>query len=145
VAFRGSFDHTLDAKNRLTIPAKFRSVLAIGVVLSKQPDEPCVGIWRPEDYEQHTKSTLSGLPPASPRAANLRRFFFGSSMDTELDAAGRVMIPPFLMRHGALERDVVILGAGDYLEVWDRGRWADYDKTLPEQANELTAALEQRP
>jgi MraZ protein len=144
VAFRGTFDHTLDAKNRLTIPAKFRSMLANGVVLSKQPDgQPCLGIWRPEDHDDHTKDTLSALAPSSPRAASLRRFFFASSHDTELDGAGRVMIPPFLIEHAGLKRDVVILGLGEYLEVWDRDRWSEYDEALPQQATEVTAALEQ--
>ena len=144
MAFRGTFDHTLDAKNRLTIPAKFRSMLASGVVLSKQPDgQACIGIWRPEDYEQDTERTLATLAPGGPRAASLRRFFYGNSHDTELDAAGRVMIPPFLLEHAGLGRDVVIAGAGRYLEVWDRGRWVEYNETLAKQARELTADMEE--
>jgi MraZ protein len=144
VAFRGTFDHTLDAKNRLTIPAKFRALLAEGVVLSKQPDgQRCLGIWRPQDYDRHTERTLAALPPSSPRAASLRRFFYGNSHDTELDAAGRVMIPKSLIKHAGLEHDVVILGAGEYLEVWDRPSWSQYDRNLPQQATELTAELEQ--
>jgi len=144
VAFRGTFDHTLDAKNRLTIPAKFRAALSEGVVVSPQPDiTKCVAIWRPEDYEAHTRRTLDSLPSHSPEAASLRRFFYGNSFDTELDAAGRVMLPSFLLEHAGLDREVVITGGGDYLEVWSRADWADYKATLVNRAREMTASIGQ--
>src|SRR5713226_8013656 len=66
VPFRGTFDHTLDAKNRLTVPARYRAALSEGVVLAMPVDlEPCVGVWRPEEYERYTRRALSELPPLS--------------------------------------------------------------------------------
>ena len=92
--FRGTFDHTLDAKNRLTVPARYRATLAEGVVLAMPVDlKPCVGVWRPEEYERYTQRALAELPPLSPRLTELERFFYGSSHDAELDAAGRIMLP----------------------------------------------------
>ena len=92
--FRGTFDHTLDAKNRLTVPARYRATLSEGVVLAMPVDQkPCVGVWRPEDYESYSQRALAELPPLSPRLAELERFFYGSSQDAELDAAGRIMVP----------------------------------------------------
>ena len=113
VPFRGTFDHTLDAKNRLTVPARYRATLAEGVVIAMPVDlKPCVGIWRPEDYERYTQRALAELPPLSPRLTELERFFYGSSQDAELDAAGRIMVPGFLGEHAALQKEVVVVGVG---------------------------------
>src|SRR4051794_41915839 len=88
MAFRGTFDHTLDAKNRLTIPAKFRASLAEGVVLAKGI-ERCVQVWTPRAYDSYVQTALAGLNPLSEPARKLGRFFAANSLDTELDAAGR--------------------------------------------------------
>ena len=131
VPFRGTFDHTLDAKNRLTMPAKYRAALAAGVILAVPVDlKPCVGVWRPEEYEQYTKRALAELPPLSPRLSELERFFYGHSAEAELDAAGRIMVSASLGEHAGLDRDVVIVGVGDRLELWDRTRWAEHRPEL---------------
>jgi MraZ protein len=140
VAFRGTFDYTLDAKNRLTVPAKFRASLADGVVLAKGI-ERCVAIWTPKDFDAYTAAALEGMHPLSPQAEKLNRFFSANSLDAELDSAGRVMIPAFLLEHGGLEKEVVVTGAGSRLEVWDRATWADYNAALSSDVSDITAAL----
>src|SRR5437764_5067214 len=85
--FRGTFDHTLDAKNRLTVPARYRAALAGGVVLAMPADrEPCIGIWQREEYERYSRRAIEGLPALSAARAELERFFYGSSHDADLDA-----------------------------------------------------------
>jgi MraZ protein len=133
MAFRGTFDHTLDAKNRLTIPAKFRASLSDGVVLAKGI-ERCVQVWTPKAFDAYVSAALAGLNPLSEPARKLNRFFAANSLDTELDSAGRVMVPSFLLEHAGLKKDVVVTGAGDCLEVWSRPAWADYNEAL---SNEL--------
>jgi transcriptional regulator MraZ len=143
MAFRGTFDHTLDAKNRLTVPARYRAPLAEGVVLAIPIDQlPCVGVWRPEDYERYTERALSELPPLSGRLTRLERFFYGSSHDAELDAAGRIMVPGFLAEHAKLEREVVVVGAGDRLELWDKAGWNDHRPALLSGVAEITAGVD---
>ncbi|HXW58774.1 MAG TPA: division/cell wall cluster transcriptional repressor MraZ [Solirubrobacteraceae bacterium] len=140
VPFRGTFDHTLDSKNRLTVPARYRATLAEGIVLAMPVDlNPCVGLWRPEEYERYSRRALAELPPLSTRLNELERFFFGSSQDADLDAAGRVMIPGFLSEHAGLAREVVVVGAGDRLELWDRGRWNDHRPMLLGGVADITA------
>lgn len=144
VHFRGTFDHTLDAKNRLTVPARYRAALSEGVVLAMPVDlKPCVGVWRPADYERYTERALAQLPPLSTRLAELERFFYGSSHDAELDAAGRIMVPSFLGEHAGLTREVVVVGAGDRLELWDGGAWAEHRPALLGGVAEITASVDE--
>ena len=143
VPFRGTFDHTLDAKNRLTVPARYRAALSDGVVLAMPVDlEPCVGVWRPEDYDSYTSRALAELPPLSSRRTELERFFYGSSHDTELDAAGRIMVPGFLGQHASLAREVVVVGVGDRLELWDKGTWSQHRPALLSGVAEVTARVD---
>jgi len=143
VPFRGTFDHTLDAKNRLTVPARYRAALADGVVLAMPVDlEPCVGVWRPQEYETYTRRALAELPPLSARLTELERFFYGSSHDAELDSAGRIMIPSFLGEHAALVKEVVVVGVGDRMELWARDAWSEHRSTLLSGVAEVTARVD---
>jgi MraZ protein len=140
VAFRGTFDHTLDAKNRLTVPAKFRAALADGVVLARG-SERCVEVWPASDYERLHGTALEGLNPLAREARELRRRLFGGAFDTELDGAGRIGLPPKLIEHAGLRREVAVVGAGEWLEVWDRRAWEAVDEDSPGRINDLTQSL----
>jgi transcriptional regulator MraZ len=138
--FRGTFDHTLDAKNRLTVPARYRSLLAEGVVLATPVDLlPCVGVWRAEDYEAYTRRALEGQPAISARRAELARFLYGGSHDVDLDAAGRIMIPSSLREAAGLAKDVKVVGAGERLELWDATGWNGHLQALQSSIAEVTA------
>jgi MraZ protein len=140
LAFHGTFEHSLDAKNRLTVPSKFRAALAGKVFLVKGV-ERCISVYPEETYSAMTAAALAGLNPFSPEARELRRFFHANAADVELDGAGRVMLPPSHLQHAGIERQVVILGAGDSLELWDQESWKAYDTDLTARAPDLTAAL----
>lgn len=140
MAFRGTFDYTLDAKNRLTVPAKFRASLSDGVVLAKQV-AGCVAVWRPDDYESYIQAALQPFHPMSPEAEKLQRFFSANAHDAELDSAGRIMVPAFLLEHASLGKDVVVTGAGHCLEIWDRGAWQDYNDRLAADVATITSRL----
>ena len=134
VRFRGTFDHTLDAKNRLTVPARYRGALSDGVVLAMPVDQmPCVGVWRPEDYDSYA---------LSPRRKELERFLYGSSHDTEIDAAGRIMVPSFLGDYAKLKKEVVVVGVGDRMELWDRTAWNEHRPALLSGVAEVTASVD---
>jgi MraZ protein len=144
--FRGTFEHALDAKHRLTVPSKFRAALAGGVVLAASPETTaaaprCIAVWTPETYEAYTTAALAGRSPISPEARDLKRFFFNYSHDTELDSAYRVMIPPTLMDYAGLEREVVVVGSGECLEVFDRARYAGYREDVLTRVPDIAAKL----
>jgi len=141
LAFHGTFDHTLDAKNRLTVPSKFRSALAGKVFLVKGADR-CLSVYPEETYGAMTTAALSGLNPLSAQARELSRFFYANAMEVELDGAGRIMLPARFMEHAAITgREVVVAGAGACLELWDRSAWETYDADLAQRAPDLTASL----
>jgi MraZ protein len=144
--FRGTFEHALDAKHRLTVPSKFRASLAGGAVLAASqevsPGSPrSVSIWTPEDYESFVAQTLNGLNPSSPKARELKRFFFNSSFDSELDSANRLMIPPPLMRYANLDKEVMVTGSGECIEVWDRKSYDAYNEDVLTRIPDIAASL----
>jgi len=141
LAFHGTFDHTLDTKNRLTVPSKFRSALAGKVFLVKGADR-CLSVYPEDTYSQMTASALAGMNPLSGQARELRRFFFANAMEVELDGAGRIGLPGrFMEAAGIASREVVVAGAGECLELWDRTAWETYDADLTQRAPDLTASL----
>lgn len=129
MAFRGNYEHSLDAKNRLTIPARLREQLAAGTVIGKSL-EPCGAIWTPEGFDAYTDAFLRDLHPLSDEARDLTAFFAGNSFDGELDKAGRVMIPGDIVEHAGIERDVVIVGAHDHLQIWSPDAWRERSVTV---------------
>jgi MraZ protein len=144
--FRGTFEHTLDAKHRLTIPSKFRASLAGRVVLAAsfatEHDTPrSVGLWTPQAYDDYTSAALDGMNPLSPEARDLKRFFFNFSHDTEVDSAHRVMIPQHLSDYAGLDKDVLVTGAGECLEVFDRAQYAGYRPQILSRVTDIAASL----
>jgi MraZ protein len=140
MAFRGSFDYSLDAKNRLTVPAKFRAELSGGVVLAKGLEHN-VDIWVPEAYDALVSRSLEGMNPMSPDARRLRLWFSANAFDTELDAAGRVQLPATLIEHAGLRKEVVVTGASESLQVWDRATWQDFNADLTGEIADITERL----
>ncbi len=140
MAFRGTFDYSLDAKNRLTVPAKFRNVLGESVVLA-QGVERCVAVWRSEDYDAYVQGVTSQFAPMSKQREKLQRYFSANSQDTEIDSAGRVMVPNFLIDHAGLGKEVVVTGVDDRLEIWDRAAWAAYNDQLAGDISDISELL----
>ena len=144
--FRGTFEYALDAKHRLTVPSKFRAALAGGVVIAASQEVSegsprSVSIWTPETFEEFTTQTLSGMNPSSPKARELKRFFFNTSFDAELDSDNRLMIPTTLMRYANLDKDVVVTGSGECIEVWDRRSYENYRDDVLTRIPDITASL----
>jgi len=141
LAFHGTFEHSLDAKNRLTVPSKFRAALA-GTVFLVRGADPCIAVYPESVYAALAQQSLAGMNPMSAQAKQLQRFFYAKADDVELDGAGRITLAARHLDHAGLKgRDAVIAGAGDSLEIWDRAAWESYDADLTAQAPDLTASL----
>ena len=118
----GEYEHTLDDKNRLTLPARFRAVMAGGVVLSRGLDS-CVQAYPVADWTDHVESRLAGLDPLSPETRVLERFYYSGATEAQPDKQGRVMLTPPLIEHAKLGREVVVVGMRGRIEIWDRAAW----------------------
>jgi MraZ protein len=140
MAFRGHFEHSLDAKHRLSIPSRFRAAFASGLVLAKDSDA-CISVWTPEAHEHTVDRALQGKNPLGSEYKRIQRFFQANSFDLELDSSGRVTLPPPLMSHAGVEKEVVVAGVGDHLEVWGSGRWQEEQVALDASIGEVTDSL----
>jgi MraZ protein len=141
LAFRGHFQHSLDSKDRLTVPARFRAAFAEGVVLSAGLD-PCVEVYPTKEYSRFEEQVLGELNPLSRNGRMMRRRFHGRSHDETLDTAGRVRIPRHLIDHAGLkEGPCVVIGVADHLEIWNTGAWTEHDLEIDETATEIAEEL----
>jgi MraZ protein len=139
--FLGTYDHNLDAKNRLTVPAKFRPSFSDGVVLSKGVDR-CIEVWVPAAFHDRMRAALAGHNPLSPRAAKIKRFYSTGSFELELDGANRVMIPAKLLAHAGIQKEVVVTGVEDHAEIWDRATWEAYETELDDEVPDIAAGFD---
>ncbi|MGH2968143.1 MAG: division/cell wall cluster transcriptional repressor MraZ [Solirubrobacteraceae bacterium] len=140
MAFHGTFEHSLDAKNRLTVPSKLRAAFSEGAFLVKAADR-CISLYPSATYSALTDAALSGMNPLSAQARELKRYFHSNAQGVELDSAGRVMIGARQLDHAGIGRDVVVIGAGDCLELWDPSTWVAYDQDLTARGPDITASL----
>ena len=122
--FMGEYNHTIDAKGRLIVPSKFREQLGNEFVITKGLDE-CLFVY-PMDQWEAFQEKLQALPLNQPSARAFVRFFFSGATEAELDKQGRVMLPANLREYGSLEKEIVITGAGNRLEIWDKEKWETY-------------------
>jgi transcriptional regulator MraZ len=141
LAFRGHYEHSLDSKDRLTVPARFRAALADGVVLSAGLD-PCVEIWGPAEFAAYEGQILPGLNPLTRDGRMMRRRLNSRSHDEALDSAGRIRIPGHLIEHAGLsEGPCVVIGVADHLEIWAPAAWRAHDAEIEETAAEIAEKL----
>ncbi len=124
----GSYPHTIDAKGRVIIPAKFREELGDVFYATKGTDESVTIL--SEKAWQEMGEKICSLPSA--QSKDLKRFWFSSAAELRPDSQGRVLIPQVLRDYAHLEKDVTIIGAGSRAEIWDTVRWNNYNSAISE-------------
>jgi len=140
MAFRGHFEHSLDSKNRLSMPARFRAAFADGIVLAKDSDA-CISAWTADAHESTVDRAVQGKNPLGSEYKGIQRYFQANSFDIELDASGRVTLPKRLMEHAGIAKEVVVAGVGSHIELWDRERWLADQAALDASIEEVTNSL----
>ena len=120
--FLGEFRHTIDEKGRLTIPAKFRGLLAAGMVITRGFDRNLVA-YSLEGW-QTLAERVQSLPITDPSAREFRRRVFAGAVDLIPDRQGRVLLPPYLRDFAGIDAEVVIAGVFSHLEIWNPDTWA---------------------
>ena len=139
--FLGQFQHTLDDKGRLTIPARFRELLDGGAYITQGLDQ-CLVVMTSPSFN-HTMTNLSDMNMADPNARLLRRVILANAYSVEVDKAGRMLVPQQLREYAKLAGDAIVAGQGDYFEIWNPASWTEQMKQIQDtQANyERFAAL----
>ncbi len=140
VAFRGQHEHSLDSKDRLTVPRKFRAALDDGYVLAKGPDA-CLWLYATSEFDAMEDRYVAPHSPFGANARDLRRMLNASADEGELDAAGRIRIPELLKSAAGLEGACTVVGTGQYIEVWNTEAWAKKNAELLGQFAEVAENL----
>jgi MraZ protein len=140
----GEFEQRLDEKNRVTIPARHRDRFADGVWLTRGLDG-CLAVYPRPGWDQFVAERTARLDPFSGEARKLERYLFSGAAETEMDRQGRVAVPPALMKHANLRRDVVVAGVRDRLEIWDREAWTRALEEFEGSAERVAERLAKEP
>jgi MraZ protein len=130
----GEYDFTLDAKNRVAVPARLRSAFADGIYV-RPGHEHCLAGYSPEGFQKHLDEQSAGISPLSSKGRELQRFATAGAVYQPLDGQGRITLPVKQLRFASIERDVTILGVEDHIEIWNRAAWAEYLARLEEEAD----------
>lgn len=138
----GQYEHSLDDKNRVTLPARFRREFADGVFVAKGID-PCLVVYPPEGWTALVEGRMAGLDPFSREARQMSRYLFTGASEAELDKQGRIMLPGPLIEHAELKREIVVAGVRDHLELWAPEAWRkeldDVGRSAEDVAERLAA------
>jgi MraZ protein len=141
LSFLGEYEHNLDAKDRLTVPSKFRAALADGVVLAKGL-EPSVWVFAPGGYKRFSEQFLGTTNPLGKQGRMMRRHFHGGAYDDKLDSAGRIRLPKKLIEHAGLgEGPCTIVGNDDWFEIWDSDDWRKYEKGMEAEVSDVAEGI----
>ena len=135
----GEYTHTLDSKKRLSLPVKFRKEVGRTVVVTRGLDQ-CLFLF-PRRTWQEIASKLEQLPFGASTARGMSRFLLAGAVETEVDGAGRILIPDFLKDFAKLGASVVLAGVSDRVEIWNESTWAAYKRRIEKGADHMAQTL----
>jgi MraZ protein len=135
----GEYTHSLDEKNRLSLPARFRKEMGKIVVVTPGLDQ-CLFVFTEKEWEKiEEKLSSSSLLSADQRSFN--RFMFAGAVEAEVDSIGRILIPEFLCERANLKNKVVVIGVSSRLEIWNEKTWSSYKGNVDREADRLAEKL----
>ncbi len=137
--FKGEYSHSVDAKGRIIMPAKFREILGDMFVVTKGLDG-CLFVY-PNDEWENIENKFREIPLTTKDARKFSRFFFAGAADCEVDKQGRVLIPSVLREFAGLNKEVVLVGVLNRIEIWSKERWQENEYDDMDEIAEHMAAL----
>lgn len=137
----GEYKHTLDDKNRLSLPAKFRGEMGKKIVITPGLDR-CLFVFTMKEWQKiSARLSESSLLQSDNRSFN--RFMFGQATEADVDTNGRVLIPDFLQNWATLKKNVVLIGVQSRVEIWSEKLWEEYKSGVEKKADQLAEKLGQ--
>ncbi len=137
--FMGEFQHTIDTKGRVIVPAKFREGLGEKFVATKGLDK-CLFLYPMEEWRQ-LEQKMKLLPTTKSDARAFMRFFFSGATECEVDKQGRILLPGNLRGHAKLEKDVVVIGVSSRVEIWSQEEWNAYSEQSEDTYEDLAEKI----
>ncbi|MBI4159918.1 division/cell wall cluster transcriptional repressor MraZ [Candidatus Wolfebacteria bacterium] len=137
--FIGEFQHNLDAKGRLALPAKFRAKMSEGVIITRGLDR-CLFVFTAKEW-QALAEKLINLPLAQANSRAFVRLMLAGAMDVELDQQGRILIPDYLREYASLKKEAIIAGLYNRVEIWDETAWKQYKEKTERSSDEIAEKL----
>ena len=137
--FLGEYEHSLDAKGRMAVPARFRALLGEGAVITRGFDR-CLVIYPPDVWRSFAER-LDALPVTQAAANTVKRFRFAGATECEFDKQGRVLVPSPLRGYAELSETVVVVGQYSRIEIWDRTRWQEISARAEEESGSIAEQL----
>lgn len=135
----GEYLHTLDSKKRISLPAKFRKEVGRKVVVTRGLDS-CLFMYPQKAWERIAEK-VSNLPVGQADTRGMSRFLLAGAVETEVDAAGRILIPDFLKEFADLKTRVVLAGVSDRIEIWNEKTWDEYKRRIEKGADQMAQTL----
>jgi len=137
--FIGEYKHSLDAKGRMAVPAKFRKGLVGGAIVTRGLDR-CLFVFAKNEWETLAKK-LSELPLAQANSRAFVRLMLAGAAEGEIDAQGRILIPDYLREYADLKKDAVVTGLMNRIEVWNAESWKEYKAKTESASDEIAEKM----
>ena len=135
----GQYEHTIDIKKRLALPAKFRGELGEKVIITKGI-ESCLVVYTEKEFKIMSDK-ISNLTLTQSEARSFTRTMLAGAMEVDLDKLGRILVPDYLKKYAGLNKNVVICGLSNRLEIWDLESWNAWTKNAEKGVDEIVSKL----
>lgn len=139
--FIGQYFNKMDAKKRISIPVRFRESLGKTAIITRGLDQ-CLFLYSREAWQQFANK-ISQLPLSQTSGRDFARLLFSSASEVEIDNLGRILIPDFLKNYALLNKEVVLIGAGERVEIWAREKWEKYQELKLQDFNDMVSSLKE--
>ncbi len=136
----GEYTHTIDDKNRVSLPSKFRTLMGKKIVVTPGLDH-CLFAFTQKEWQGIAQKMTENSSMLSSDMRSFTRYMFGGAVEAEVDNIGRVLIPDFLRERANLKNKVVLIGVQNRIEIWNDKQWAEYKKGVEKQADGLAEKL----
>ena len=137
--FIGEYTHSIDGKNRVFIPTKFQKDLKPGVVVTRGLDN-CLFVFTLQSWKQ-IANKLKAMPLTNQNSRAFARLMLAGAMEVNLDKQGRMLLPQYLKEFASLDKETVLVGLFDRIEIWNKASWEQYKKQTEKDSNKIAENL----
>ena len=139
MSFMGTYQNNVDPKGRVSIPVKYRDALGERFFVTKGFDS-CIDIYTVDEWEKFADK-LQKLSATKRDMRNFVRFIFGNATEVELDKQGRILLPAMLRETVGIEKEVIVMGVGNKVEIWDKAKWEEHQQVISQHISEISENL----